>query len=175
MTRESSAKFCPVPREQQPLNEYEQLKESWLFRWATLEQPAYERKLAGVGLVSWLLASPIAAASFPPGKFPLRFILSSGLGGSLLVGLVLVQLYLGWYYVRDRLKSEKVCYEESGWYDGQIWHKPPEIFTRDSLIASYQVEPILKRLQQTALILGTGIATSSLLWLLLHQTHISSI
>jgi hypothetical protein len=85
----------------------------------------------------------------------------------LLVVLVLLRLYLGWYYIRDRLKSEKVFYEESGWYDGQIWHKPPEAVMRDRLIVFYQIEPIMKRLQSTALILGTILGSGSLIWLFL--------
>lgn len=27
----------------------------------------------------------------------------------------------------DRLLSAVVAYEESGWYDGQLWVKPPEV------------------------------------------------
>ena len=29
-----------------------------------------------------------------------------------------------------------VPYEESGWYDGQIWIKPPEILLQDRLIGT---------------------------------------
>lgn len=80
------------------------------------------------------------------------------------MGLLLLRLYLGWFYVRNRLTQETIVYEESGWYDGQIWTKSPEILARDRLIATYEIQPILKRLQQTGLVLaiaftiGTGIA-----------------
>jgi hypothetical protein len=167
--KESSLDFCPVPLEQQPVNEYEHLKDSWLFNWATLDNSAYRRKLAWVGFWGWLLAAPIAAASFPPRKLPWLFLLSAVLGASFLVGLVLLRIYLGWCYIRDRLKSDRVFYEESGWYDGQIWHKPPEILARDRLIASYQVQPILQRLQGTTLILGIIVVNGGLLWLYLNQ------
>lgn len=33
----------------------------------------------------------------------------------------------GWSYVGDRLLSAVIPYEESGWYDGQMWVKPPEV------------------------------------------------
>lgn len=33
----------------------------------------------------------------------------------------------GWSYVGDRLLSAVVAYEETGWYDGQMWVKPPEV------------------------------------------------
>lgn len=163
--KESSVEFCPVPTEQQPVCEYEQLKDSWFFRWATLDRPAYWRKLAWVGVWGWMPIAPIAAASFPPQKHPLLFSLSSLWATALLMGLVLLRLYLGWYYVSDRLKADKVFYEESGWYDGQIWQKPPEMLARDRLIVSYQVEPILQRLHRTGLILAVLVAIGSLAWL----------
>ena len=47
-----------------------------------------------------------------------------------------------------RLISEKVEYEESGWYDGQIWMKPLVLKEKESLIASIEVKPILKNIIQ---------------------------
>ena len=35
----------------------------------------------------------------------------------------------GWSYVGDRLLSAVIPYEETGWYDGQMWVKPPEVST----------------------------------------------
>ncbi len=156
--------FCPVPEEQQPANEYEELKESWFFRWAILAKGGYWRKLAWVWGLSWTIIGPIAAASFPLQKQPLLFMISGVLGTSLILGLVIIRLYLGWFYIGDRLKSDKVFYEESGWYDGQTWQKTPEVLTRDRLIFNYQVQPILQRLQQTALLLASVIGISGLLW-----------
>jgi hypothetical protein len=167
MKQESSPTFCPVPLEQQPVNEYEVLKESWLCCWATLDSLSYTLKLFWVLVIGWLIVSPIAAASFSPLKKPVFFTLSSGLGAMLLVALVLSRILLGWYYIRDRLQAQKVIYEESGWYDGQIWEKPPEVLTRDRLIVTYQVDPILQRLKQTAFLLAGFISLDSLLWLAL--------
>jgi hypothetical protein len=39
-----------------------------------------------------------------------------------------------------------VAYEESGWYDGQIWVKTPEILIKDKLAGQYQVKPILNKI-----------------------------
>jgi hypothetical protein len=50
----------------------------------------------------------------------------------------------GWSYVGDRLLSAVIPYEESGWYDGQMWVKPPEILARDRLLGSYKVLDISK-------------------------------
>lgn len=167
--RESSIESCPVPQEQQPVNEYQQLKESWFFHWPTLETVAYSKKLAYIWLWGWILTSPIAAEGFAPAKKPILFILSGSLGTTILLSLVLLRLYLGWFYVGDRLKSDQVFYEESGWYDGQVWQKTSEVLTRDRLILSYQVEPILKRLKQTGLILAGFLGGNSILWFCLDR------
>lgn len=162
--KESSVKFCPVPTEQQPLNEYEQLKESWFFSWADLPLKEYCSKLCWSGFwVSWLII-PIAAASFPPHKKPFFFAFSGLIGIGLALSLLILRQYLGWYYVADRLSQEKVTYEESGWYDGQEWEKPPEILLRDRLIVSYQIQPLLQRLKKTGLILLGAITLDLLLW-----------
>ncbi|KAI7999689.1 hypothetical protein LOK49_LG09G02193 [Camellia lanceoleosa] len=59
-------------------------------------------------------------------KEPLRFVLAAGTGTLFLVSLIVLRIYLGWSYVGDRLLSAVIPYEESGWYDGQMWVKPPE-------------------------------------------------
>lgn len=161
----SSLSFCPVPQEQQPVNEYEQLKESWFFRWATLDKITYIKKFLWVWFWGSIPVAPIAASSFPPGEKPLLFALSVALGASFLVVLVLLRLYSGWYYIRDRLQAQKVFYEESGWYDGQTWQKPPQVWQRDQLIVSYQVQPIMHRLQKTAMLIGSWLILGTFLWL----------
>jgi len=163
--KDSSLKYCPVPPEQQPLNEYQQLKESGFFQWATLEKTVYQQKLTWVWGWGWLIAGPIAAASFHPQKEPVSFMLVGSAGAGLLVALVLARLYLGWSYIRSRLYSEKIFYEESGWYDGQTWKKPPEVLTRERLIATYEIQPILERLQQTTKFLITSVSVGGLIWL----------
>ena len=62
--------------------------------------------------------------------------------------LISIRLYLGWNHIFKRLTSEKVEYEESGWYDGQIWIKPVNLKEKESLIALLEVKPILKNLIQ---------------------------
>jgi hypothetical protein len=153
--------LCPVPLEQQPIYEYEQLKDSWFFSWATLNTFDYGKKI--LWLVFWggLFASPISWASFPPSKEPILFAVFVGVGSILLTGLITIQFYLGWRYIGDRLEEEQILYEESGWYDGQIWQKPEDIIQRDRLIVTQKVQPILKRLRQTfwTLIIILGLET----------------
>ena len=49
--------------------------------------------------------------------------------------LISIRLYLGWNHVFKRLTSEKVEYEESGWYDGQVWMKPLVLKEKESLLS----------------------------------------
>jgi hypothetical protein len=156
-----------VPQEQQPLNEYQELKESWFFRWAILDLPDYIRKLGWCWFWSWAISGPVAAASFAPTKHPLQFFLVSAAGAGLFLCLALVRLYLGWTYIHSRLSNATVFYEESGWYDGQVWHKPLEVHMRDRLVSTYQVQPILKRLQKTFAILALFLLLGSLTWTIL--------
>ncbi len=165
-TVKSSVSVCPVPLEQQPLNEYKELAESWFFRWATFDLSPFVRKLVWVWVWSWAIAGPIAAASFIPAKYPGQFLLTGAGGATLLLSLVLLRLYLGWFYIRSRLANATVFYEESGWYDGQTWTKPPEILTQDKLVVNYQVEPILQRLRRTFAVLAMLLLGGGMTWVL---------
>ncbi len=161
---ESSASICPVPVEQQPLNEYEELKTSWLFDYCTLDRYEYVKKLVWIWCMSWVVVGPVAAASFAPPKYAAQFILCGTAGASLTVALVLIRLYLGWSYVRNRLTSPTTFYEESGWYDGQTWVKPVEVLARDRLIVTHQIQPIFQRLQQTFAFLALVILVDGAIW-----------
>ena len=164
---ESSVSVCPVPSEQQPINEYQELKESWFYSWGTLEVGSYITKIAWVWGWSWLVAGPVAAASFAPMKATGKFLLFGAAIAGLLMTLVLLRLYLGWWYVRERLVNPTVFYEESGWYDGQTWIKPLEVLTRDRLLVTYQVQPILKRLLRTFAILAVVFSIGCIVWFFL--------
>ncbi len=163
----NSSVVCPVPVEQRPINEYQDLKESWFFRWATLDLVGYIKPTAILWGLSWLLSGPIAAVSFSPAKHPLQYALLGTVGASIIPALALIRLYLGWSYVRTRLLNTTVFYEESGWYDGQTWEKPIEVLNQDRLIVSYQVQPILQRLNRTFACLGVALVSGGLAWLIL--------
>jgi hypothetical protein len=155
---------CPVPLEQQPLEEFRLLQESSFFRWAMLESRPYAMSIVWVWVWSWLVAGPVAAASFPPSKHLTQFLLVGSAGAVFILCLVLSRLYLGWIYIRGRLLSQTVFYEESGWYDGQTWVKPPEIIDRDRLIVSYEIKPILQRLHRTFAVLAVILLGEAGFW-----------
>lgn len=160
-----SVDFCPVPLEQQPIEEYQQLKESWLFNWGTLAIGKYYQKVTWVGLWSLVFVAPLSMSIYSPGKQPLEFALSCAIGIALLTGLFLSRIYLGWQYIKGRLKRDRIFYEESGWYDGQTWLKPATMLDRDRLIVSYEIEPILNRFHQTYGLVAAIATVSGLIWL----------
>ncbi|MBD2019960.1 CGLD27 family protein [Leptolyngbya sp. FACHB-36] len=163
----SFSSACPVPPEQQPLNEYRELTESGFFCWGTIALPRYLNKLFWVWLWSWAIAGPVAAASFPPAKNPAQFLLVGAAGSSLFLSLALLRLYLGWSYIHSRLSNATIFYEESGWYDGQSWAKPDEVLVQDRLVVTYQVQPVLRRIRRTFGALAIVLLGGGLAWLLL--------
>lgn len=169
--RFSSQKWEPgleieVPFEQRPVNEYSALKEGTLYSWGELSPGFFLLRLGGLWLITFtVLGVPIAAASFNPSREPLRFLLAAGTGTLFLVSLIVLRIYLGWSYVGDRLLSAVIPYEESGWYDGQMWVKPPEVLARDRLLGSYKVKPVIKLLKQTLVGTGALLVTSAFLFI----------
>jgi len=138
---------CPVPIEQQPTNEFIELSKSKIFSW-----PKTKKSLTLILMKFWLgafvLFLVISSGSVYFKTFLLRYILLSFFSSLSIPLLVSIRLYLGWNHIFNRLISEKVEYEESGWYDGQVWEKPLVLKEKESLIASIEVKPILKNLIQ---------------------------
>ncbi|NEP62567.1 MAG: CGLD27 family protein [Symploca sp. SIO2G7] len=162
-----SATRCPVPAEQLPIREYEEMRESWFYSWVARDLRGYLLPMLVVWGLSWLISGPIAAASFAPAQFLDKFLLSASLGAFVIPILTLLQLYVGWSHVGHRLRIRDLPYEESGWYDGQIWTKPDDVFNRDRLIVDYQVKPILSRLHRTFGVIAGVFAVGFLGWSLL--------
>jgi hypothetical protein len=147
---------CPVPPSQRPLQEYDQLNQSWFFRWPAADSSGLWRPLG----LCWLLSLPmtllVAWGSLPLRHDPTRLVIAASAAALLLPLVLLLRQWLGWSYVHGRLVSERVAYEESGWYDGQVWEKPISWRQQDLLVARHQVRPVIERLHQ-ALGLAIGL------------------
>ncbi|RXI07083.1 hypothetical protein DVH24_026219, partial [Malus domestica] len=125
-----------------------------LYSWGELGPGPFLLRLGGLWLVTFTtLGLPIAAASFNPSRDPLRFALAAGTGTLFVVLLIVLRIYLGWSYIGDRLLSAVIPYEESGWYDGQMWVKP------------HEVKPVIKLLKQTLVGTGALLVTGVLLFI----------
>ena len=138
---------CPVPKEQQPTNEFIELSKSIIFSWPKTKKSLI-LVLMKFWIVSFLLFLIISSGSVYFKTSLLKYILLSFFSSLSIPLLISIRLYLGWNHVFKRLTSEKVEYEESGWYDGQVWIKPLFLKEKESLIASIEVKPILKNLTQ---------------------------
>ena len=138
---------CPVPREQQPTNEFIELSKSIIFSW-----PKTKKSLLLILVKFWVgsffVFLLISSGSIYFKTSFLKYVLLSLFSSLSVPLLITIRLYLGWNHVFKRLTSEKIEYEESGWYDGQVWIKPLVLKEKESLIASIEVKPILKNLIQ---------------------------
>ena len=144
---------CPVPKDQQPTNEFIELSKSKIFSWPKSKK-SFSFILFKFWLATFIIFIVISSGSIYFKTSTLKYILLSLFSSLSLPLLISIRLYLGWNHIFKRLTSEKVEYEESGWYDGQIWIKPVNLKEKESLIALLEVKPILKNLVQTqALIL----------------------
>ena len=138
---------CPVPKEQQPTNEFLELSNSRVFALAKSNEK-FSIILISTWLVTFLIFLVISSGSSYFHTYLLRYIFLSFFGSLSVPLLITIRLFLGWTHIYKRLTSEIIEYEESGWYDGQIWNKPIELKEKESLIASIEVKPILKNLAQ---------------------------
>ncbi|KAL1353455.1 hypothetical protein HN51_017402 [Arachis hypogaea] len=156
---------CPVPRGQQPINEYNSLSTSFPFSWAAGDPVEYASRLFALGAsFTVLVGLPVAwFGTVGAESEPLERVLCGASSGILVVTLAVMRMYLGWAYVGNRLLSATVEYEETGWYDGQIWVKTAEILARDRLLGSFSVKPVLNRLKITLVSLGTSLLVFALI------------
>ncbi len=143
---------CPVPFDQQPLNEYFALKDSSLFSWSISSNRSFI-----VGLIVFFSSLFILFSLFVfivvGTQFFLNFLLLNLSCCNLVIFIVFIRLYLGWSYVVKRLLSATIFYEESGWYDGQIWIKTSNYLMQDRLVGKYQVMPFITRIKYTLIVL----------------------
>ena len=156
--------ICPVPQNQRPINEFNSIRNSWIISWPFLERNIFYRKL----MFSWLFITPVSLTIsygsdyLKNNIFELIFLsFTASLAFPI---LILIRQWLSWVYIYKRLNSEKIEYEESGWYDGQTWEKPISWRAKDLLIAQHQIKPILNHLKVIILLL-ISIVISSLLFI----------
>ena len=154
---------CPVPKEQQPTNEFLELSKSKIFSW-----PKTKKSLILILIKFWVgafvLFLVISSGSVYFKTSLLKYILLSFFSSLSIPLLISIRLYLGWNHIFKRLISEKVEYEESGWYDGQVWEKPLVLKEKESLIATIEVKPILKNLIQILSIISALCLTGILIF-----------
>tara|TARA_Y100001968_G_scaffold139184_1_gene127313 strand:+ start:376 stop:870 length:495 start_codon:yes stop_codon:yes gene_type:complete len=155
--------ICPVPSNQIPIKEYEVLTESIFFKWPILGKKQFYKKL----FYSWLIASPliitICSGSYELLNKPPKLFIAALVWSIILPLSLASRQLLSWNYIYKRLRSEKIEYEESGWYDGQTWEKTIEMREKDLLTAQHDIKPILNTLIQS-LSITSGLFFSGLIY-----------
>lgn len=144
MNREES--ICPVPQDQRPINEYLTLKNTFGFSWTTQSKLDYYKDSIKIYFTIFTL---LIFSLKNEGNSWKNVLENSVFCDSFILFLFYTRIYLGWSYIYTRLMQATVAYEESGWYDGQIWVKTPETLIQDKLTGQYEVKPILSKLKQT--------------------------
>nr|YP_009391875.1 hypothetical protein [Acrosorium ciliolatum]ARW60019.1 hypothetical protein [Acrosorium ciliolatum] len=144
---------CPVPFDQQPLNEYLALKRSWLFSWSTYEIKDFSSTILFVFSSLFIYWGLILIFLFINQISLYKICIIDLLIVNTILFFIFIRLYLGWSYIVKRLLSATIFYEESGWYDGQIWIKTAASLTQDRLVGLYQILPYLIRIRYTCFIL----------------------
>jgi len=98
---------CPVPREQQPTNEFIELSKSKIFSW-----PKTKKSLILILIKFWVgafvLFLVISSGSVYFKTSLLKYILLSFFSSLAIPLLISIRLYLGWNHIFNRLISEKV-------------------------------------------------------------------
>ena len=154
---------CPVPKEQQPTNEFLELSNSKVFGLAKTKKK-FSIILTSIWVLAFLIFLVISSGSNYFNTYLLKYIFLSFFGSLSIPLLITIRLLLGWSHIYKRLSSEIIEYEESGWYDGQIWTKPIELKEKETLIASIEVKPILKNLKQVTSVIFTVILIGILIF-----------
>ena len=102
---------CPVPKEQQPTNEFLELSNSRLFVLAKTNKK-FSIILISIWFVAFLFFLVIASGSSYFNINLIKYTLLSLFGSLSIPLLITIRLFLGWNHIYKRLTSEIIEYEE---------------------------------------------------------------
>ena len=96
---------CPVPKDQQPTNEFIELSKSSIFSW-----PKTKKSLVFVLIKFWVVAFIIfliiSSGSVNFEKYILKYIILSFFSSLSIPLLISIRLFLGWNHVFKRLNAK---------------------------------------------------------------------
>nr|YP_009402678.1 hypothetical protein [Compsopogon caeruleus]ARX96034.1 hypothetical protein [Compsopogon caeruleus] len=143
------SKLCPVPIEQQPLEEYKSLINSIFFKLPTYSYTYFFQFLLLISIFMIFLFILIICYNVLVLVHPLSLMSLILILLDSIIIFTLLFLYSAWSYITQRLLNSVVYYEESGWYDGEIWVKTPEVLLKDRLVANNTSIPLLNKIRNT--------------------------
>lgn len=145
--------MCPVPFDQQPINEYKSLRKLTIFSHSFVNSLSL---ISNFIFIAFSISLCFMLLTFKYCSKPQSIIcFYSFLLATLIIEVILIRIYLGWSYISKRLLSASVIYEESGWYDVQIWIKSADSLIKDRLIGIYQVTPLVIKIKNITYIVST--------------------
>ena len=152
ITMPISKNDCPIPFDQQPINEYLSLKRSYLFSLSLADTYIFMSGFSIIFICIVMFVTFVLGLLYYKLSLLKLFCLSFSVSNIFFI-FIFLRIYLGWSYVLKRLLSATVFYEESGWYDGQVWVKTADYLTQDRLVGFYQIMPSLIRIKYVCFIL----------------------
>ena len=145
--------LCPVPETQKPINEYISLKENFLTNWTTFKKENYYKTIINIYILFLALSFFF---TFPNTSFweknIFKYIIFNLFITNILLLILFFTLYLNWYQIKNRFEISRLIYEESSWYDSQVWEKPFLLIKNDKLLQTQKIEPIIQRLSRAIFI-----------------------
>lgn len=144
-----------VPEAQRPVNEYLDISRQPLFGWPTAGLQGFLVRL-GITYASVfaIVCYPIAGATYTQDGYLLQKVAASNVGAISLLVVLMIRIYSGWGYLKARLTSKVIEYEETGWYDGDVELKTESEMRRDRFLYKDKVQPVVERVKTTSLGLG---------------------
>jgi hypothetical protein len=137
--------LCPVPEDQKPMKEYMIIREnSWLTFFANQN---YQSKFLGYFSTFTTVLFGFKLLTAKQVSSPVDLFFQTFFQVSFFFFFLLCIAFFRWRDVQTRLNQARLVYEESSWYDGQIWEKPLFLIKNDRLLTSQKILPIQRRIQ----------------------------
>jgi hypothetical protein len=149
--------LCPIPEEQKPIVEYIQLKEnetitffltfffSIFFKNTRIKIKGKEARKKISVVFLFLFVSSIFFVFFFLRVQNLFFNYFLFILIEFIFFLFFITLFR-WKKVENDLLKANIEYEESSWYDTQIWEKPFSLVKNDNLLTTQKIQPIIQKM-----------------------------
>jgi len=137
--------LCPIPDNQKPINEYIELKENFSSNWTTYSNKYYFNTLTFLFSFFFLTIAffQIFTNNNNINKLTVfifsNFLISTILETLILLSIILLLNFLIWSQIQYKFFKSFVFYEESSWFDSQIWQKPYFLIKNDQLINKQKI------------------------------------
>jgi len=149
-----------VPTDQQPVLELRELRAEPFFDWAELAWPMLRQRLLLLYAGAFAFSLPIALSTYGSlAELPLA-LLGSSVGASGVTFAFVLRLRIGWSYVSGRLRDSTVYYERN--QRGYEVKKDESVRARDKLIDEFEVQPMLRKVDDALKAGGLALALSAL-------------